>query len=312
MATSGSIDFSISRDDIIEEALMHLGALGEGQAPSADQLTDHARTLNIMVKAWQNRGLNLWAIQRLTMALEEGKKEYILGTDHIAESFTRTELSADAASGASTISVDSATGISNGYYIGVEQDDGSMHWTTVNGAPSGTTVTLTSALTDEASTDNQVYVYSSKYNALGTKEILQAYIRDKDLNDTPIFISSRTDYHNLAVKGTDGQVHTVYFQPNLTAGYIYVYPEADNETDTLEFVVKRTLEDFDAAGDTPDFPQTWYEALYLGLAYRLARVYGKSLEDRKELRDAAEEALWMAESNDIEHGTSIFFQPSRM
>jgi len=53
MATSGSIDFATTRDDIITEALEQLGVLGEGESPSAAQLTSCSRTLNMMLKAWQ-------------------------------------------------------------------------------------------------------------------------------------------------------------------------------------------------------------------------------------------------------------------
>jgi len=62
MATSGSIDFAATRDDIITEALEQLGALGEGESPNAAQLASCGRTLNMLVKAWQGEGLNLFAL----------------------------------------------------------------------------------------------------------------------------------------------------------------------------------------------------------------------------------------------------------
>jgi hypothetical protein len=42
------------------------------------------------------------------------------------------------------------TGVATTYNIGVQLDDGTFQWTTVNGAPSGFTVTLTAVLTDSA------------------------------------------------------------------------------------------------------------------------------------------------------------------
>lgn len=313
MATSGSIDFSVSRDDIIEEALMHLGVIPEGGAPTSDQLTDNSRTLNIMVKAWQARGINLWAIEKITLFLEQDKQTYTTGTDHIAltSGVTRTALASDGASGATTISVDSATGIADTYAIGVELDDGTMHWTTVSGAPSGTTITLTSGLASAASTDNVVYVYTAKISALRIKSVIEVIRRNKDLQDTPLEIVARKDYFNLGTKGSESKVNQIQFQPNLTSSVITVYPQSDNETDTLELICKRTLEDFDAASDTPDFPQEWYEALYVGLAARLARKYRLSIAERKELKEEAEKALTDAEGWDREQETSIYFQPSR-
>jgi hypothetical protein len=65
-----------------------------------------------------------------------------------------------------TIDVDSITGITNGDNIGVELDDGTMHWTTVNGAPSGTVITLTAVLPSATAIDNRVYAH--KWATWGT------------------------------------------------------------------------------------------------------------------------------------------------
>lgn len=237
MTTSGSIDFSVSRDDIIEEALMHLGILPEGGTPTSDQLTDHSRTLNIMVKALIGRGINLWAVDRVTLALVEDQEEYVTGTD----TFTRT--------------------------------------TTGAAIP-----------------------------ALYIKSIIEANRYD-GTTETPINIVARKEYFGLGDKTSTGKVNQIYFQPNLTSSTISVYPSPDNSTDTLRLVVKRTLEDFDASSDTPDFPQEWYEALYIGLAYRLSRKYRIPLAERKMLREEAELALQEAEGWDREQETSIYFQP---
>ena len=40
MATSGSVDFSITRDNIITEALQLTGVIGEGETPSTNQKSD--------------------------------------------------------------------------------------------------------------------------------------------------------------------------------------------------------------------------------------------------------------------------------
>jgi len=59
---------------------------------------------------------------------------------------TETTLAADGEGTDSTIEVASITNIASGDVIGVKLDTGKYHFTTVNGAPSGTTVTLTAAL----------------------------------------------------------------------------------------------------------------------------------------------------------------------
>ena len=61
MATSGSFDFVVNRDDLIEEALQQCGKLGDHESPTSDQLTSCSRTLNMLIKAWNAEGLKLWA-----------------------------------------------------------------------------------------------------------------------------------------------------------------------------------------------------------------------------------------------------------
>ena len=62
MATSGSTDYSQTRDDIIKRALRLIGVLAQGETPTADQVTEAAAALNGLVKAWQADGMPLWAI----------------------------------------------------------------------------------------------------------------------------------------------------------------------------------------------------------------------------------------------------------
>jgi hypothetical protein len=312
MATSGSYDFSVSRDDIIEEALMALGVIGEGEAPTANQLTDHSRTLNAMVKRWVGRGINLWAIDRVTVFLETDKSEYIFGTDHICATsdIIETALAADAAAAAGSISVDSITGLAASDHIGIVLDDGTIQWTTINGAPSGSTVTLTTALTGAASENNPIYTYTTKYTASYPREVINAWRRDSNDEDVPVNPISRDEYYRLGDKNADGAVNQFYFKAVLGATpSIFVYPQSSEVTDTLELNVKRSLADFDAASDTPDFPQEWYEALYLGLAHRLSNHYGKALGERQWLKGLADEALLEAEGYDVEQGVSTFFTP---
>lgn len=311
MTTSGSIDFSISRDDLIEESLMRLGVLPEGGAPTSDQLTDHSRSLNMLVKAIIARGIQLWAVDKVTLFLEQDKIKYTVGTDHIArtDNVARTTLASSASASASTISVSSATGIANTYAIGIELDDGTMQWTTVNGALSGTTVTLTTALTGAAAAGNNVYAYTAKVNALYIKSVIEVVRRDPNLTDVPISIIDRQAYHFLGSKTQESTVNQIHFQPNLTSSVITTYPESNSSVDTLEMLVKRTLEDFDAAGNTPDFPQEYYELLCWGLCEILSSVYRLPLSERAYYGARFKAAQEDAEGFDREQETSVNMSP---
>jgi len=309
MATSGSIDFVATRDNIITEALELLGVIGEGDSPSANQLTSSARTLNMMVKHFQTKGLNLFALQRMYVFLESDKREYSLGAsgDHFTTSFVQTALDGAVSSGGTSIVVDSATGISASDNIGIKVDDGTMHWTTVNGAPAGTTITLTTGVDDDAADGAVVYTYTSKANR--PMGLVNAVLRDKDTNDIPIFILDRADYVNLTNKTTDGSVLSIYYDPQVTTGKLFVWPETDDTSTYLVLWVQRTLEDFDAAGNDADFPQEWYLALSYNLAKLLLPKYGADKLRAQLILTGAASFLAEAESYDTE--SYMKFEPDR-
>lgn len=310
MATSGSINLTATRDDIITESLELLGVLPEGESPNASQLTSSARTFNYMIKAWQADGLNLFAMQEVFVFTNKDQSAYTLNsstTDHYTASFVKTALSADALSGATSITVDSITGISNGDNIGVYQDDDTVHWTTVNGAPSGSTVTLTTGLTAAASDDAVVYAYTSK--ATRPMRVLEAVIHHGESNtDIPVFVGSRTEYFSQTDKETDSRVNTVYYDPQVASPTLYVWPQSDDERDYLKLYIQRTLDDLDTASDDVDFPQEWFLALSYQLAMLLAPKYGKPLESMSVIAQIAASEYERVRNFDAEN-VSIFLMP---
>lgn len=122
-------------------------------------------------------------------------------------------------------------------------------------------------------------------------KIIQAYLRDTSTNvDTPLQIITRDEYSRTGNKTTTGQPNQIYYEPLSTYGVLYVSPPADATAVSSKQIIityMRPFEDFDAAGNDPDFPPEWFEALKYGLATRLAGEYGISLDDRKQLLQEA-------------------------
>jgi hypothetical protein len=79
MATSGTTDFNLSIDDLVEEAFERCGM----RPTSGYQLNSARRSLNLLFLDWANRGLNLWTIEQATYALTQGTKEITLPTDTV-------------------------------------------------------------------------------------------------------------------------------------------------------------------------------------------------------------------------------------
>lgn len=307
MATSGSVNFTMNRDDIITDAMEDLGIINAGETLVIDDVQSCARKLNMMVKAWMAQGIHLWAMEEATLFLGVGTQTYSLGSTgtHCTNTYVQTTLSTDEAIGSTSIGITSATGMSASDNIGIVLDDGTIHWTTISGAPS-TTTTIASGLASAASSGNVVFSYTTKINR--PLRIISAYRRNIDDNDTPIDVVSRQEYADLANKTTPGKTNKVFYDPQLTNGTLYAWPTPDLATDVIRFWYERPLEDFDAATDNPDFPIEWAEALVAGLVYRIGRKYGATPAEMNYYKADADEKLQIALGFDRETA-SVMFQP---
>lgn len=309
MATSGSADFSINRDDIINDALIMIGELGDGDAISADRLSTCSRRLNLMVKSWMARGAKLSAMKMATLFLSPGTASYSLGLTgtHCTNTYVQTTLSTAEATSSTSLGITSATGMSASDNIGIVLDDGTLHWTTISGAP-GTTTTIASGLASAAAAGNVVFTYTSKITRPQRIDGDAAYWRSSALQDTPIRLVSRGEYAQLSNKTARGKVVEGFYDPQLVNGVLYLWPTPDSATDVLRFWYERILEDFDAAANTPDFAIEWGEALIYGLADGLAPSAQLNLQERAYFKTMADEKLAIAMNYDRETA-STFFQP---
>lgn len=306
MATSGSYDFSVKCQEIIKGALRLIGAIATGETPSPAELADAREALNMMVKGWQAEGIGLWLNKEVTLFLQYETSQYLLGPTgtHCSASVIKTEIKVAASATDTTIDVDSITGISDGNNIGIELDDGTVQWTTVNGAPAGDTVTLAAALTDDAAVDNHVYAYANKIPR--PLEIIEARRVDSEDNETPLGIISRDEYMALATKSSTGPPNQVYYDPQLTNGILRVWQACNDVKDRIRMTVKYPVEDLDALVNDFDFPQEWFRALKFNLAVEIAPEYGREPSQIVIVR--AEETKLDVSGFDREE-TSIFFQP---
>lgn len=307
MATSGSVNFTMNRNEIIVDVLETLKVKNPNQAAKAADIESCARKLNMMVKSWMKQGMHLWAMSEATLFLEAGAAEYTLGTtgDHCTNSYVHTTLSTAEALGSTSLGLTAFTGMSASDNIGIVLDDGSVHWTTIVGAP-GATTTIALGLASAAAAGAVVFTYTTKINR--PLRIISAYRRDISNADIPVDIIARTDYSDLSNKYSSGKAIQIYYNPQLTNGILSVWPAPDLATDVIRFWYERPLEDFDAATDNPDFPIEWAEAICAGLAYRMAKTYGAT---QSEINDLKEDAVLMLDSaaGFDKEDTSVFFQP---
>ena len=306
MTTSNSVDFSVTRDNLITLAYQHVGVVGDGETASADQITEGALLLNMLVKARQADGMPLWALKRGFILPLTGVSSMTMGSSHAVTTYVTTTLTADSAATDTTLTVTSITGISTAHVIGIELDDGTVDWTTVNGAPSGTTVTITTGVTTAASSGNRIYTYATTNRVTRPLKILQANIlTPADDLGQPIRVITRDEYFSLNNRTLATGPNTIFYDPQLT-WVVYFWPRFTTGTEIIEFTYHRPFEDFDATGDTPDFPQHWYMALMTELAWALGAKGGVPPEERGALFKEAQFYIEQARTADPEEG-SIYF-----
>lgn len=332
MAVSGTITYRPTINTVINDALAQVGALDpeSGLSPSASQTASALRMANSLVKTWGTRGLQLWERRYGVIFPQLNQGLFVLGSpgpagDHaclttpLNGGFVQTTLAANAVSGATTIEVASVTGqlntvgnpavsITSGYNIGIELDDGTLQWTTVNGAPSGTTVTLSAALTDDVTEGSYVYCYQTKL--MRPLRIGDAFVRQvAGGNDTPCRIISREEYNRFGMKSSEGTPVQLYYDPQSNTGNLYTYPVFPNVQQLLFIQFEKPIDDFATASDDFDMPQEWAEALMWNIAWRMAPGYQVPTATMREIKELA---LYTYEQLDgwDQETASVYLQPS--
>jgi hypothetical protein len=296
MTTSGVVTFNPVRDTIVRRALRMVGAFASSSSPRAEQLTDAYDVLNIMLKDWQMDGL-LWLKIWATLFLNKGQRSYVLapstftGFDHCAFAYTpgltpyvQTTLSSAAAIADPHVHVTSATGIASADFIGVSNDSGTIEW--FYASVSGTTVTLfsdvglssASAMAAAAASGNVVYGHKVLAQVNRPTRIFSFARKLYDATaangyEIPFDPISRTEYESLPNKTVQGKVIECYYDPQLVAGVLYVWPTADSTGDKLVLTMDRPIQDILSDSDTYDMPQEALDALAYGLALQLEPEY---------------------------------------
>jgi len=305
MAESGSKDYAVTRATIIEAALRKCGVYDQGGSVPGDETSAASMALNLMVKEFMARGIDLWLRDEITLFLQNDTQSYALGTAHAALSYVETTLSSSLASSDTVVEVTSSTGMTAADNIGIKLTDNSIHWDTIATVDSGTQVTLTTGVLTAAASGKNVYAYTTK--AGRPARILSAFRRDTNDYDTEIEMIGEDDYSLQSDKGASGPPVEAWYHPTLTTGTLYVWPVDGGSTyDKLILTAQYYPDDFDAAGNNPQFPIEWGNTLVWNLAAELASEYGLPEKEQGRLWTVAEFKLNELLAYDVENASVEF------
>lgn len=313
MATSGTVTFNESRDDIIKAALRKCGVLARGVTPTLAEINDASDDLNRMIKMWEADGIHLWSYAEMSVFPVVNQAAYTVGPtgSKIAigpeVAYIQTTLTAGNAIGDTALTVTSIADIANGDHLGIALDNGTVQWTTVNGAPSGTTVTTTATLTGTALAGAYVYAYTNQ--TVRPLQVHAGRIKIDNAQETPMRMISKEEYDRLPNKNAPGKPTQFHYDPLLTNGVLYLWPVPDSVQDVSNFTVSLPIEDFNASTDNPALPQEWLLPIVWNLAKEIGPEYGLEEATMERIEARAAESKQYVMGWDQEEGF-VSFQPT--
>jgi hypothetical protein len=279
-ATSGTYNFSVVRDDIIREALLNLGVLEESEVPTAQETTDCARKLNMIVKQLAGNmdkapGFKMWQRERGDLFLSTKQYTYDLGplspdawaggVTGLREpiTFQSSQLTAAAALGATTLFLSSMSAVNINDYVGILIGS-DFFWTTISNLNTvAKSITIPSPGLPAAAGANAEVV---NYTVKGQRpvELLTSLLRDSQGTDTPMTRLTLEVYESLPTKTQPGNTQdptAFYYEPrrvNQSGRYYLDCSGAQDVTKYQHVVFLREAQDFNNPGDAPEFPQEWF------------------------------------------------------
>ena len=89
MATTGTASYTISRNELITQALRNLRVLEETDVANATQIRNCTGPLNMLLKNMQSNGLELWTYQQVIVPMVVGQNTYTIGPNGANVTTTR-------------------------------------------------------------------------------------------------------------------------------------------------------------------------------------------------------------------------------
>lgn len=286
-------DYSVTRNDVITEALEYLGALAEGESPTANQITSMARTLNMLLKHWQGQGINLYVTRETFLFLFDGYGTYDqldfngttgLDIDRKHAYVSQYQRIAFAESSTTVVTVNEsfitggpvASAVATDI-IGIPLEDGTMHWAEITAVGTSGSFSksftfanhaLSSSTAPDTTKDLIVGItYPGRPIKLSTVSLRHIY----DETEVPLEILSFSDYNNLPIKTQAGQPTQVMYNRKVTIGDLRTWPVVDSPYYALVIWTQVPLTDIESDATLISnfgIPQEYM----LAIAYSLAEA----------------------------------------
>lgn len=239
MAVSGSRNWILTRDQIIEASLRKAGIMAKGETPSADDYADGGTALNAMVQAWQNEGIFLW---------------------------TNTDAAAGTTAATALITLSSSPDIIEISDVYWRENDSDLPLKKLTKEeykkkPDKATVgSPTEYYVEYLLGSTVIYLYPVYAYATSV-------VTGSDSNTYVCLLDHTSASATYPITGDD---YGDYWEATslLTTGGAWV-TATDYYSGHLHFTKTQKLQDFDSSSNNPDAPTPWYQSLIYGLAVEM-------------------------------------------
>lgn len=295
--------------DLINDALRTANITGTDMPVEESDFANGFTCLNDVLFAMQAEQIHIWTETEAFLPMTANTQVYTLGVsgDHCFTDYKYTTVSVIALSGATTIDVGSTAGMTAGDNIGIELDDGTRQWTTIDTVTDSDTLVLDAALTDDVSVGATIYTYTTGIDQ--PVRILSARYADSATTDEmPSSQISRDEYFNQPSKSTTGAMNSWYYSRQLSAGKFYVWPVAANVRNLIRFTFIKPQYIPEDQSENILIPPEWYLPLKLKVAAELGLIYRVDPEVQVMLEQKAQ--IYMDKALGIDSEFSSFsFHP---
>jgi len=291
MTTSGTYAFNPSLGEL---TLYAYNLIGIRNTSLAQEHFESARiSTNLMLANWANKGVNLWAVDLITVSLTQTPT--ILTLTATGSTVTSTFATPDTpvyTVGSSITLLGVTPSAYNNTYTVTASGPGTVSFA------STTTGAMTVAGIITSSTPAATYSVNPN-----TVMILDAYITTGTTGtltevDRIILPVSRTEYASYPNKQNTG-FPTIFWFDRLISPTVSLWPAPDGNQVSLKYYRVRQIQDsaFTDA-QTVEIPYLWLDAFASGLAYRLAMQWAQPLVTM--LKPIADEAYLIAADQNVE------------
>lgn len=295
--------------DLINEALRAANITGTDMPVEASDFANGFTCLNDVLLILQSDQIHIWSETEAFLPMTTDTQSYTLGVsgDHCFTDYESTTVSVIALSGATTIDVGSTSGMTAGDNIGIELDDGTRQWTTIDTVTDSNTLVLDAALTDDISVDATVYAYTTGIDQ-PVRILSVRYADSLTTDEMPTSQVSRDEYFNQPTKSSTGSTNSWYYSRQLSAGKFYVWPVAANVRNLIRFTFIKPQYIPEDQSENILIPPEWFLPLKLKVAAELGLIYAIDPEKQVMLEQKAQ--IYMDKALGIDSEFSSFsFHP---